>query len=142
MVPNCRDKSDLYRTKMPCSISQWFPNSLFNTRHRRMSHAVRRHRPRGTIRTFAYPSSIRQRRSRQRVRSSKANKNEMNDREKSSRSVSNQVYNDVETLSDEFSNRFDQDQVYRQVSFFFYFFKILIPDKILFFFSYRFLSEQ
>lgn len=109
MVPNCRDKSDLYRRKMPCLISQWFPNVVPTVRPRRPSHATRRHRSRtvatvrSTIRSSGFPTSLRHQRktraqtnSRVRLRSKSVKRTTTIDRSLSLQSVSNQIYNDVD----------------------------------------------
>jgi hypothetical protein len=48
MTPNCGDKSDLYRTKMPVTTTENMP-SFVNARQRRALHSTRRRRLRGSI---------------------------------------------------------------------------------------------
>lgn len=57
MAPNCRDKSDLYRTKIPSTITRIHPS----IRQRRTLHCSRRHRRRSSthIRTTMHSNAIR-----------------------------------------------------------------------------------
>ena len=125
MVPNCRDKSDLYRTKMPLCLPGILP-ILTNTHQRRPSHTTRRHRPRtalgfrGTTRSSSRSNGMRQRRPRTKVRypatpNDRWRRASQRNRPRKSTtvpSVSNQTYNEIESataLNDSEEEEEDED---------------------------------
>ena len=137
MVPNCRDKSDLYRAKMPFTMTQMFP-SLTRTRQRRPSHNTKRHRPRtslayrGTSKGSIHSTSLRQRKQRthldmkarqsivsddrwRRTGQKKRQKKSDGNPSKSIHSMSNRTYVEIESFDP--PNNDDDDDEERESAF-------------------------
>ncbi len=98
MIPSCSDKSDLYRTKIPSSITKTLPSS----RQRRTLHRSRRYRRRSstTFRTVVNSNAMRRQQQQQHSNSNASVHHSMNTNNRRKRSlhksVSNQLYNEIQ----------------------------------------------
>lgn len=123
MVPNCRDKSELYREKMPLCI----PSIVTNTHQRRPSHTTRRHRPRtalgfrSTVRSGSHSNGMRQRRPRTKIRhpsnshdrGCRASQRNRSRKPRTAPSTSNRTYNEIDpvtALDDSDEDEEEEDQ--------------------------------